>query len=71
MREVVGVGILSLLPLMGYNLILIRNAPPTLKARRARRLTRLDELVAPRWGRQWPKGGGVIFLTLGIIKAVA
>ena len=23
------------------------------------------------WGRQWPKGGGVIFLTLKVFKAVA
>ena len=45
--------------------------PPTLKARRAPRLTRRDELAALWRVRQWPKGGGVIFFTLGLNKAVA
>ena len=51
--------------------MLIHTAPPTLKARAARGLTRRDELVGSRWGRQWLKSGGVIFLTLAITEAVA
>ena len=59
------------LPLMGYNLVLIHNDHPTLKKLRTHRLTRQYELVGSRRGRQWPKGGGVIFLTLKVFKAVA
>ena len=56
---------------MGYTLVLIQTALPTLKARAARRLTRRDELAAPDRVRQWLKSGGVIFLTLAITEAVA
>lgn len=59
------------LPLMGYNLVLIHNDHPTLKNFRTHRLTRRDELAALIWGRQWPKSGGVIFLTPMRSEAVA
>jgi hypothetical protein len=58
----------SLLPLMGYNLVL---NPPTLKARWTRRLTRRDELAALDRVRQWPKSQNVIRVTLLIVEAVA
>jgi len=60
-----------LLPLMGYNLVLIHNDHPTLKKLRTHRLTRRYELVGLIWGRQWPKSGGVIFLTPMRFEAVA
>lgn len=65
---------------MGYTLVL---NPPTLNELAARRLTRRDELVGSRWGRQWPcristlrdgvtaKSQNVIRVTLLIIEAVA
>ena len=56
---------------MGYTLVLIHTAPPTLKARAARGLTRQYELVALNRVRQWPKSGGVIFLTPMRSEAVA
>ena len=64
-------------PLMGYTYVLIYNTPPTLNERRARRLTRRDELAALNWVRQWPKslyrlcGQNVIRVTLLLIEAVA